>query len=74
MTSDMRVGIEACDPALDQIVIAASRTTNCLAWVLKAVQKNLRIRHTQISGLRPDVFRPTITHRAALRVAARELL
>ncbi|WP_054963746.1 hypothetical protein [Thauera sp. 63] len=49
----MRVGInhEAYDPALDHIVTATSLTTNCLAPLVKAVHKNLGIRHGQISSI-----------------------
>ncbi len=39
------------DPARDQIVTAASCTTNCLAPVVKVVHENIGIRHGQITTI-----------------------
>ena len=39
------------DPARDQIVTAASCTTNCLAPVVKVIHDNLGIRHGQITTI-----------------------
>lgn len=46
------------DPAKDQIVTAASCTTNCLAPVVKVVHENLGIRHGQIT----TIHNPTNTN------------
>lgn len=39
------------DPARDQIVTAASCTTNCLAPVVKVIHENIGIRHGQITTI-----------------------
>jgi glyceraldehyde 3-phosphate dehydrogenase len=46
------------DPAKDQIVTAASCTTNCLAPVVKVIHENLGIRHGQIT----TIHNPTNTN------------
>jgi glyceraldehyde 3-phosphate dehydrogenase len=46
------------DPTKDQIVTAASCTTNCLAPVVKVVHENLGIRHGQIT----TIHNPTNTN------------
>lgn len=54
----MGVNHHLYDPAIHQIVTAASCTTNCLAPVVKVVHENLGIRHGQIT----TIHNPTNTN------------
>ncbi|CUK18469.1 Glyceraldehyde-3-phosphate dehydrogenase 3 [Ruegeria denitrificans] len=66
-TANIVVGVndKTYDPALHQIVTAASCTTNCLAPVVKVIHENLGIRHGSITTIHDVTNTQTIVDRPA---------
>ncbi len=61
----MGVNDDIYDPATDQIVTAASCTTNCLAPVVKVIHENLGIRHGSMTTIHDVTNTQTIVDRPA---------
>lgn len=66
-TANIVYGInnETYDPAVHQIVTAASCTTNCLAPVVKVIHENLGIKHGSITTIHDVTNTQTIVDRPA---------
>ncbi|WP_170575186.1 ArsJ-associated glyceraldehyde-3-phosphate dehydrogenase [Ruegeria atlantica] len=66
-TANIVVGVndETYDPAIHQIVTAASCTTNCLAPVVKVIHENLSIRHGSMTTIHDVTNTQTIVDRPA---------
>ncbi len=61
----MGVNEDIYDPAIHQIVTAASCTTNCLAPVVKVIHENLGIRHGSMTTIHDVTNTQTIVDRPA---------
>ncbi|WP_170426091.1 ArsJ-associated glyceraldehyde-3-phosphate dehydrogenase [Ruegeria arenilitoris] len=66
-TANIVVGVndDTYDPAIHQIVTAASCTTNCLAPVVKVIHDNLGIRHGSMTTIHDVTNTQTIVDRPA---------
>ncbi len=66
-TANIVVGVndDTYDPAVHQIVTAASCTTNCLAPVVKVIHENLGIRHGSMTTIHDVTNTQTIVDRPA---------